>query len=36
MKIIKRNGTAETYDNRKIAVAIGKSFGSTGKAVSDK
>ena len=36
MKIIKRNGTAETYDNRKIAVAIGKSFGSTGKAVFDK
>ena len=36
MKIIKRNGTAETYDNRKIAVAIGKSFGSTGKVVSDK
>ncbi len=36
MKIIKRNGTAETYDNRKIAVAIGKSFGSTGKAVSDE
>ena len=36
MKIIKRNGTAETYDSRKIAVAIGKSFGSTGKAVSDK
>lgn len=36
MKIIKRNGAAEAYDNRKIAVAIGKSFGSTGKAVSDK
>lgn len=36
MKIIKRNGTAEAYDNRKIAVAIGKSFGSTGKVVSDE
>lgn len=36
MKIIKRNGAAEAYDNRKIAVAIGKSFGSTGKVVSDE
>ena len=35
MEIIKRNGDAEVYNNRKIAVAIRKSFGSTNKEISD-
>ena len=35
MEIIKRNGEAEVYNNRKIAVAIRKSFGSTNKEISD-
>ena len=35
MEIIKRNGEAEVYNNRKIAIAIRKSFGSTDKEVSD-
>jgi len=31
MEIIKRNGAAEQYDKEKIAVAIRKSFASTGQ-----
>ena len=31
MEILKRNGSKEQYDSGKIAVAIGKSFRSTGR-----
>ena len=31
MEITKRNGTTEPYDREKIAVAIRKSFASTGQ-----
>ena len=36
MEIIKRNGTSEIYNNKKILRAIRKSFESTGKAISDQ
>lgn len=34
MQIVKRNGTTESYNREKIAVAIQKSFASTGKATT--
>ena len=36
MQIIKRNGTTESYDREKIAVAIRKSFISTQKEITDE
>lgn len=36
MEITKRNGTTEPYDREKIAVAIRKSFASTGQEVSNE
>ena len=36
MEITKRNGTTESYNKEKIAVAIKKSFISTGKEVADE
>ena len=36
MNITKRNGAIEAYNRDKIAVAMKKSFGSTGRAVSDE
>ena len=36
MEITKRNGTTETYNGDKIAVAMKKSFGSTGRVVTDE
>lgn len=36
MEITKRNGTTESYDKEKIAVAIRKSFASTGQTVTDE
>lgn len=36
MLITKRNGTQEPYERNKIAVAMRKSFGSTGKTVTDE
>lgn len=36
MDIIKRNGESERYNNNKIAIAIKKSFISTGKTIKDE
>ena len=36
MDIIKRNGESERYNNNKIAIAIKKSFISTGKPIKDE
>lgn len=36
MEIIKRNGSTESYNREKIAVAIRKSFVSTGRAIDDE
>ena len=36
MDIIKRNGESEKYNNNKIAIAIKKSFISTGKTIKDE
>lgn len=36
MDIIKRNGESERYNNNKIAIAIKKSFISTGKSIKDE
>lgn len=36
MDIIKRNGESERYNNKKIAIAIKKSFISTGKTIKDE
>ncbi|MCR5077569.1 MAG: ribonucleoside-diphosphate reductase subunit alpha [Prevotella sp.] len=36
MEIIKRNGESENYNNKKISIAIRKSFDSTGNTVSDE
>ena len=36
MQIIKRNGATEPYNREKIAVAIRKSFASTGREVPDE
>lgn len=36
MEIIKRNGTTELYEKEKIAVAMRKSFSSTGQQVADQ
>lgn len=36
MQITKRNGTTEPYNREKIAVAIQKSFASTGKDITDE
>ncbi len=35
MEIIKRNGTAETFDGQKISAAIRKSFASTSRFITD-
>ena len=35
MQIIKRNGTTESYHREKIAIAMHKSFASTGKEITD-
>ena len=35
MEITKRNGMAEPYNKEKVAIAIRKSFASTGQSVTD-
>lgn len=35
MQVTKRNGTTEPYNREKIAVAIRKSFASTGREAAD-
>ena len=36
MEITKRNGMAEPYNKEKVAIAIRKSFASTGQSVTDE